>query len=278
MVMIWIEWVILFSIGLFAGTLGSLVGIGGGIIIVPSLLYATALFVSISSLTAPLVAGTSLSIVMLTAVSAIIAFHKQKRIDYRSGLLFFIGAGPGSLVGAYFSKFFSTDLFMLGFGIFLLFLSVLMMLKDKIEPVAFSNEIKRTYTDSSGEIHAYGFHTPTAIIVSFVIGIISSLFGIGGGAMLVPMMLIIFRFPPLVATATSMFVIFLSSFTGSVTHILQGHISWIAFILIAPGSWVGGRLGAYLSQKMSNQLLLIIFRITLVLVAIKMMLDGLHLL
>lgn len=275
--MIWMEWIILFSIGLFAGTLGSLVGIGGGIIIVPSLLYVSTFFVSLSSLSAQLAAGTSLLIVMLTAISSIIAFHKQKRIDYRSGMLFFIGAGPGSLAGAYFSKFFSTDTFMLGFGIFLLLLSLLMMLKDKLKPVAFSNEIRRTYTDSAGEIHQYGFHTPTAIIVSFVIGIISSLFGIGGGAMLVPMMLIIFRFPPLVATATSMFVIFLSSFTGSITHFIQGHIAWMALILIAPGSWIGGRLGAYLSQKMSNQLLLIIFRIILVLVAVKMILDGLHL-
>jgi uncharacterized membrane protein YfcA len=274
--MIWMEWVILILIGLFAGTLGSLVGIGGGIIIVPSLLYVSTIFVSLSSFSAPLAAGTSLFIVMLTAISSIIAFHKQKRIDYRSGMLFFIGAGPGSLAGAYFSKFFSTDSFMLGFGIFLLFLSFFMMLKDKLKPVSFVNEKKRTYVDSAGETYEYGFHTPTAIIVSFVIGIISSLFGIGGGAMLVPMMLIIFRFPPLVATATSMFVIFLSSFTGSITHIIQGHISWIALILIVPGSWIGGQLGAYLSQKMSNQLLLIIFRITLVLVAIKMILDGLH--
>ncbi|MCH5585665.1 sulfite exporter TauE/SafE family protein [Shimazuella sp. AN120528] len=275
--MIWIEWVILFSIGLFAGTLGSLVGIGGGIIIVPSLLYIATVFSSLSSLSAQVAAGTSLLIVMLTAVSSIITFHKQKRIDYRSGMLFFIGAGPGALAGAYFSKFFSTDSFMLGFGIFLLFLSLLMMLKDRLKPITFSTEVKRTYTDSTGEIHHYGFHTPTAIIVSFIIGIISSLFGIGGGAMLVPMMLIIFRFPPLVATATSMFVIFLSSITGSITHILQGHISWMLLLLIAPGSWIGGQLGAYLSQKMSNRVLLIIFRITLILVAIKMILDGLHL-
>jgi uncharacterized protein len=275
--MIWIEWVILFCVGLFAGTLGSLVGIGGGIIIVPILLYLATVFASLSSFSAQLAAGTSLLIVMLTAISSVIAFHKQKRIDYRSGVLFFVGAGPGSLVGAYFSNFFSTDSFLLGFGVFLLLLSLLLMLKDKLKPISFSHVIERTYTDSSGEIHHYGFHTPTAIIVSFVIGIISSLFGIGGGAMLVPMMLMIFRFPPLVATATSMFVIFLSSVTGSFTHILQGHISWLVLILIAPGSWIGGKLGAYLSQKMSNRVLLIIFRITLVLVAIKMVLDGLHL-
>jgi uncharacterized protein len=275
--MIWIEWVILFCVGLFAGTLGSLVGIGGGIIIVPSLLYLATVFASLSSFSAQLAAGTSLLIVMLTAISSVIAFHKQKRIDYRSGVLFFVGAGPGSLVGAYFSNFFSTDSFLLGFGVFLLLLSLLLMLKDKLKPISFSHVIERIYTDSSGEIYYYGFHTPTAIIVSFVIGIISSLFGIGGGAMLVPMMLMIFRFPPLVATATSMFVIFLSSVTGSFTHILQGHISWLVLILIAPGSWIGGKLGAYLSQKMSNRVLLIIFRITLVLVAIKMVLDGLHL-
>ncbi|MXQ55542.1 sulfite exporter TauE/SafE family protein [Shimazuella alba] len=275
--MLWFIWLLLFLIGLFAGTLGSLVGIGGGIIIVPALLYAATVFPSLSSITPQLAAGTSLLIVMLTAVSSIIAFQKQKRIDYHSGILFFIGAGPGALVGAYLSKFFSADAFMAGFGFFLLLLFSLMMFQNKLKPISFAKEVKRTFIDSSGETFTYGFHRPTAIIISFVIGIISSLFGIGGGAMLVPMMLILFRFPPLVATATSMFVIFLSSITGSITHVLQGHIFWLALVFIAPGSWIGGRLGAYLSQKMSNRVLLIIFRVILVLVAAKMILDGLHL-
>ncbi|WP_051271482.1 sulfite exporter TauE/SafE family protein [Shimazuella kribbensis] len=275
--MIGMEMVLLFSIGLFAGTLGSLVGIGGGIIIVPSLLYLAAVFMSLSTITPQLAAGTSLLVVMVTAISSIIAFHKQKRIDYRSGLLFFVGAGPGSLLGATFSSYFSVDAFMVGFGLFLLFLFSLMLFQKKLKPIRFTNEIQRTYVDSSGESFIYHFHPPTAIFVSFGIGIISSLFGIGGGAMLVPMMLIVFGFPPLVATATSMFVIFLSSITGSVTHVLQDHISWLAFVLIAPGSWIGGRLGAFLSQKMSSGFLLIIFRFTLFVVAIKMILDGTHL-
>jgi uncharacterized membrane protein YfcA len=268
---------LLFSIGLFAGTLGSLVGIGGGIIIVPSLLYLATVFSSLSMITPQLTAGTSLLVVMVTAISSIIAFHKQKRIDYRSGILFFVGAGPGSLLGAYVSTFFSADSFMVGFGLFLLFLFALMVFQKKLKPISFKNEIKRNYVKQSGESLEYSFHAPTAIVVSFGIGIISSLFGIGGGAMLVPMMLIIFGFPPLVATATSMFVIFLSSVTGSVTHVLQDHISWSAFILLAPGSWIGGRLGAFLSQKMSNKMLLIIFRTILFVVAIKMILDGTHL-
>src|SRR4051794_21097895 len=119
--------IILFAIGLFAGTLGSLVGIGGGIIIVPALLYIASVFSGLSSITPQIAAGTSLLIIMLTAISSIFAFHKQKRIDYRSGLLFFIGAGPGSFVGAFFSKYFSADGFMVGFGFFLLCLFSLMM-------------------------------------------------------------------------------------------------------------------------------------------------------
>jgi len=275
--MLWVVGLILFTIGLFAGTLGSLVGIGGGIIIVPALLYIASVFSGLSSISPQIAAGTSLLVVMLTAVSSIIAFHKQKRIDYRSGLLFFIGAGPGAFFGAFFSKYFSADGFMVGFGLFLLFLFSLMMFQGKLKPIKFSNVVERTYIDTSGEEHSYRFHVVTAICISFFIGIISSLFGIGGGAMLVPMMLLVFQFPPLVATATSMFVIFLSSVTGSVTHVFQGHISWLALVLIAPGSWIGGRLGAFLSNKMSNRILLIIFRTTLVIVAIKMILDGLHL-
>lgn len=260
--------ILLFILGLLAGTLGSLVGIGGGIVIVPSLLY---LYDDISPQVA---AGTSLIIILLTSIASLLVFHRQKRIDYRSGWTFFIGAGPGALVGALCSRYFSANGFLLGFGIFLLVISALMMFQSKLKPISFAYGVTRTYIDTAGKEMTYHFHSPTAIVLSFFIGIMSSLFGVGGGVLLVPMMLILFRFPPLVATATSTFAIFLSAITGSFTHMLQGNIDWLAMLLIAPGSWLGGRLGAYVSQKMSNKILLIIFRTVLILVAVKMIFDG----
>jgi uncharacterized membrane protein YfcA len=262
--------VLLFILGLIAGTLGSLVGIGGGIVIVPSLIY---LYKEISPQVA---AGTSLVIILLTSIASLLVFHRQRRIDYRSGLTFFIGAGPGAFVGAIGSRYFSVEGFLIGFGIFLLAISALMIFQSKLKPIAVTYGVTRTYVDVEGKQWKYQFHSPTAIVLSFFIGIMSSLFGVGGGLLFVPLMVILFQFPPLVATATSTFAIFLSAITGSFTHMLQGNVDWIVLLLIAPGSWLGGRLGAYLSQKMSNSVLLILFRIVLILAAVKMIFDGAH--
>jgi uncharacterized protein len=272
-----LEWILLLIIGLFAGTIGSIVGIGGGIIIVPSLLFVASIYPSFGMMTPQLAVGTSLLLIVITALASILSFHKQKRIDYSSGLIFFISAGPGSMIGAYLSKFFSTDSFMLGFGLFLILLFLIMMLQNRIKPFRYNKGIARTFVDQTGQAFTYSFHTPTALAISFVVGILSGMFGIGGGAMLVPMMILLFRFPAHVATATSMLVIFLSSIMGSVTHIMEGHIVWVAILLLAPGSWIGGRLGAMISQKLSSRTLLIIFRSILVLVSIRMILAGAHL-
>ncbi len=271
------EWFLLFVIGLFAGTLGSIVGIGGGIIIVPSLLFVASIYPDFGPITPQLAIGTSLLLIVLSSLASTLSFHKQRRIDFQSGLLFFITAGPGSIIGAYLSKFFSTDSFLLGFGLFLVVLFFIMMFQNKIKPLRYQKGMTRTFIDQSSQEFQYGYHLPTALILSFAVGLLSGLFGIGGGAMLVPMMLLLFRFPAHVATATSMFVILLSSIMGSVTHVIQGNISWFALLLLAPGSWIGGVLGAKISEKMSSRAIVHVFRITLILVAIRMILAGTHL-
>lgn len=272
------EWIILFFIGLIAGAIGSLVGIGGGIIIVPSLLYVATIEPHLRPMTPQIAVGTSLLLIALTSLSSVLTFHRQKRIDFKSGYLFFITAGPSSMIGAYLSKYFSIDTFLIGFGLFLVILFFIMMFQDKIKPLQYRKGIPRTFVDSTGQEYQYGYHLPTALLLSIVVGLFSGLFGIGGGALLVPMMVLLFQFPAHVATATSMFVILLSSIMGSATHIVQGHISWLGLILLAPGSWIGGKLGAKISAKMSNRTLLLVFRTILVLVALRMILTGSHLL
>jgi uncharacterized protein len=93
------EWVILVIVGLAASSLGSLIGLGGGIIVVPALLYFGSLswFGHIS----PQVAvGTSLFTMIFTGLSSTLAYMKRKTVDYKSGLIFLIGSGPGSILGA----------------------------------------------------------------------------------------------------------------------------------------------------------------------------------
>ena len=176
----------LLFIGLIAGTVGSLVGLGGGIIIVP-------LLIGLHSLSPQLAVGTSMVTVVFTGLSSTLTYMKHKRVDYKSGLILFIGSGPGGIIGSWANKFLNQDTFSLYFGIFLIFVSILLMLRDKLKPLSLSNTsvIKRSFTDNDGNTVHYQFPPFLAIFIAFIVGFISGLFGIGGGALLVPAMMLL---------------------------------------------------------------------------------------
>lgn len=270
------EWILLLIIGLIAGTIGSLIGLGGGIIIVPSLLLMAGFDPRFQMITPQIAVGTSLFLIIFTSLASTLTYAKQKRVDFESGLLFFVGSGPGAIFGAYITRFFHSGYFLIAFGLFMIFISILMYVQKRVTIPAMRLDVKRTFQDASGEVFHYGYHRITALIVSFFVGVLSGMFGIGGGTLMVPMMVLLFRFPPHVATATSMFVIFLSAITGSAMHIWQGNVFWFAALFLAPGAWLGGQLGAYISARLSSRALLLLFRLALVLIAIQMIMDGVN--
>ncbi|MFC4076205.1 sulfite exporter TauE/SafE family protein [Salinithrix halophila] len=269
------EWWILILVGLVSGTVGSLVGLGGGIITVPALLFLASTFPEYSQITPQVAVGTSLVLVIITALSSTFSYLRQKRVDFSSGLVFFVGSGPGAVLGAYLTNFFNPESFNIGFGILMILVAALLTFQNRLKPPEVKWSVERKFIDAKGNIYRYGYHRPTALGMAFVVGTVSSLFGIGGGALMMPVMVLLFRFPPHVATATSMLLIFLSSVMGSVTHMIQGNIDWLAVLLIAPGAWLGGQAGAWLSNRMSGNGILITLRLMIIGIAIKMVVDGL---
>lgn len=270
------EYILLIILGFFAGTIGSLVGLGGGIIIVPALLFlsaGTSLFTGIN----PQVAvGTSLIVIIFTGLSSTLTYMKKKMTDYKSGLIFFIGSGPGSIIGAYVNKEFNLASFSLWFGIFMIFVSIVLFLKDKIKPLNQSSSgIARTYTDEKGQVHNYSFQPVIGILIAFAVGFFGGLFGIGGGSLMVPAMIIFFVFPPHVAVATSMLIIFLSSITSSVTHIIFGNINWLYALALIPGAWYGGKAGALLNMRLESKTVVNLLRLVLILVGARLIYQGL---
>ncbi|WP_240515499.1 sulfite exporter TauE/SafE family protein, partial [Fictibacillus aquaticus] len=243
-------WILLFALGLAAGTLGSIIGLGGGILIVPGLLSGQNFLPGLPDFTPQTAVGTSIVILIVTGFAATRSYMADKRIDFKSGWLFFLGSGPGSFVGAAFNEQVDEGLFSLLFGSFMLLVSILLMVKDKLPKATFKNGWERTFTDTSGNVFAYRYPPAAALLISFIVGIISGLFGIGGGSLMVPAMMLLFGFPVTVAVATSMFMIFLSSITGSIAHIYYGNVVWQAVIFLVPGAYLGGRLGAYIHKKL----------------------------
>lgn len=269
--------ILLMLIGLIAGTIGSLMGLGGGVIIIPVLLFLSNTSPAFQHLTPSIAVGTSLMLVILTACSSTISYAKKKRVDFQSGWLFFLACGPGAVLGAYLTRFFNADQFFLAFGIFMTFVTLILFLKNLMPKLSIQLDVVRTLTDASGKTYTIGYHRLLALLSSFLIGIISGLFGVGGGSLFVPLMVVVFQYSPHIATATSMFTILLTSITGSITHLVQGNIDWYAVLCLAPGAWIGGKWGAWISNKLTSKGLLNVLRIGFLMVAFRMVLKGLHL-
>lgn len=267
---------ILISIGLAAGTVGSLIGLGGGIIIVPMLLNIDHFLSAFSTVPIHVAVGTSLITIVFSSLSSTLSYHKQKRIDYKSGILFLIGSVPGSLLGTYINSLLNTERFTLFFGIFLICISVFLFVSSKLnkKPKEVHNGIIRTYTNEEGEAYTYSYSLPLAISLSICVGIISGLFGIGGGILLVPMMAFLFGFPPQLAVATSMFVVMFTTLGSSISYITLGEVNFYYILLLIPGAWFGGKIGAYINQKLKTETIALILRLVVLFYGIKLIIEN----
>ncbi|WP_226670641.1 sulfite exporter TauE/SafE family protein [Metabacillus litoralis] len=265
------DYLLLLFGGLLAGTVGSLVGLGGGIIIVP-LLLGLGTISSLPNISPQVAVGTSMIAVVFTGLSSVLFYFKNKQVDVKSGMIFFVTSGPGAILGAWLNKLIYTNLFSLYFGIFMILVSLLLMIRKKIIPLEHSKQstIIRTVTAPNGGTFSYGFNLTLALSISFVVGVISGLFGIGGGSLLVPSMILLFSFPSQIAVATSMLIVFLSAILSSITHITLGNVNWVYVLMLIPGAWFGGKLGAIINNKLNDKIIISLLRIILIVIGLRM--------
>ncbi|MFJ8458984.1 sulfite exporter TauE/SafE family protein [Lysinibacillus xylanilyticus] len=271
------EFIFLVIIALFSGLIGSLVGLGGGIILVPATLYIGLNLGMIPDITPQKVVGLSVVMMIFTGLASTLSFMKSKTVDYKSGFIFFIGSIPGTMLGAWVNKGLDLPSFNLYFGILLIILATILLVRDRLKPVKWfvKNGVKQEFTDNEGNTFVYGYPIWFAIILTFGIGFASGLFGIGGGSMMVPAMIILFLFPPHVAVATSMFMVFLSSLVNSASHIYLGHVPWLYTIPVIPGAYIGAKLGAALNKRIKSDTLVVALRVILLLLGIRSIIEGL---
>ncbi len=244
--------VILIAVGLGAGTLGSVLGVGGGIIMVPALTFI--------GLPPQQIASTSLFAVTSTSVSSTMAYSRQKRIDYRTGLEMAAFAIPGAILGAFISGSISAPDFKLYFGILLILVGIY---------IVYRNSILKEKSQPNGRpafrAAVYGS--------TFAAGIISSLFGVGGGIIFVPMMLLALGMTMHRAAPTSQLTLLITSLTGVFTHAALGHPDYVYALALAGGAFVGAQIGAKWSRSVKDVLLQRMLGIVLIAVAVKFIAD-----
>ncbi len=268
---------VLFFIAVLAGIVGSLVGLGGGVILVPATIFYGITLGYMPDMTPQRVVGLSVIMMVFTGLSSTISYMKGHLVDFKAGWIFFIGSIPGTIIGANLNKALDLPSFNLYFGILLIFLGIVLLVRDKIRPVSWfvKNGHKTTYVDNEGKESIYGYPIWFALLFSVLVGTISGLFGIGGGSLIVPAMVILFLFPPHIAVATSMFLVFLTSLVNSASHIYLGNVPWLYTLPVIVGAYIGAKLGSELNKKLNSKALVMALRIVLLLLGIRSIVDAL---
>lgn len=262
------------SIGFLVGTIGTLIGAGGGFILVPLLLIIHPDFKTET------ITAISMAAVASNAISGTVAYFSTKRIDYKAGLLFAACTIPGSILGVYTTQYIPRSVFDILFGM-LLFGLATYLFKSGGNQKAHSTSsesrngwVKTTLTDKWNETHTYAYDIRKGAFLSTIVGYFSPLLGIGGGIIHVPAMVEWLRFPVHIATATSHFILAIMASISVVTFYSQGNyaapeIQHIVFGLII-GLIPGALLGAYLSRFIKGKAIIKALALCLALVSIRL--------
>lgn len=228
-----------------------MVGLGGGFILVPIL----RLFFGLAPAEA---AGTSLMLVVANSGSGAFTYLLQKRVDVKLALLFGAGGLPGSILGAILTKRIPPHIFDWLFGAFLLIVAIDMIFNAK-------KRVEGRAEADVGVRKAMSYRA--ALGIGFILGIVSSLFGIGGGIIVVPSLLYFSNLPAHAIAGTSHLSIILTSPVGLVTHAFQHDVRLTDVVPLVAGGLIGGPVGAHLSTRLKSPQLLVVVGIALICVA-----------
>ncbi len=272
--------IVLIVIGLLIGTMGTLIGAGGGFLLVPLLLLTQ------PQMPPEIVTAISIAIVAVNAISGTVAYATSGRIDYKAGLIFALFTIPGSILGVFLTSYVPSYAFHVVFGVLLLVLSGYLLFKNrKSAPAKPERPIRTgsgwkhsTITDKKGTHFSYNYNQNYGILISIVVGFLSPLLGIGGGIIHVPAMVQWLQFPVYIATATSHFILAIMSAISVGVHIFNGHYNDPYVLRIVIGLCIGvvpgAQLGAYLSHRIPKLVIIKSLAICLAIVGVRILLSS----
>lgn len=253
------EFVRLAPLGLIVGLYGTLVGAGGGSVLVPALL------ILLPGESPATITAISLAVVFFNAYSGTIAYMRMGRVDYRAGVLFTVAGLPGAVLGALLVRELPRTWFDPLFGVLLVAIGGLLV----ANPLGAGAEGAERHSQISSDRRLL-----LGSVGSAYIGVLSSLLGIGGGIIHVPFLIRALRMPPHTATATSHFVLTFIALAATVTHVVLGEFQrGIAQTMyLAVGVMMGAPLGAALSTKLQGSLIVRLLALALCFVGARLLL------
>lgn len=256
--------------GAIAGFLAGLLGIGGGVVLVPLFLWLFPVAGFPPELVVHTAFGTSLAIIMPTAISSTLGHRKRRNVNWQMVLYLAIGGILGAFLGSSLAAIIPGETLKICFGLMLMAISgrLLFYQQPYLPP------------------ECYDCARPWPLtVVGFVGGAFSAFFGIGGGIITVPLLLIFLHLPMRLAVGNSSALIVVSSFAavlGYIWHGMQqplsapfslGYVNLLVVLLVAPLTMAVARIGVKFASRTSQTKLIRIFAVVLAIIGLKIVLN-----
>ncbi len=263
---------LLILLGSLAGFLAGLLGIGGGIILVPLFLWVFHTAGVNPEVIVHLAFGTSLAIILPTAVSSTLGHRKRGNVDWHQVLFLSIGAAAGAVAGASAAAVLSGVWLKVAFGGMQILVALKMYLFRPHLPPERDSAVPRY----------------ALLLVGLTGGAFSAFFGVGGGIIAVPLMVIVLQLPIHLAVGNSSALIVVSAFTGALSYTMHGlnnpglppfslgYVNVLVAFLVAPFTIILARLGVRVAGRVSHDKLMNIFAAVLLLIGLRMIVKGLY--
>lgn len=256
-------------LGSLAGFLAGLLGIGGGIVLVPLFLWVFSHIGFSPEVVVHSAFGTSLGIIILTTFSSSLGHRKRGNVDKYQVTFLALGGIVGSLLGAWLASLLSGEWLKGMFGMMQILVAAKLLIFQPRLPPERLEPVSRDHL----------------MLVGLAGGCFSAFFGVGGGVIAVPLMVIALRFPMHLAVGNSSALIVVSSFFGAIAYIIlgQGHANMPAYslgyvnimviLMVAPFTMGMARLGVRAASRISHDKLVKAFAVLLIFVGLRMILQ-----
>jgi hypothetical protein len=270
---------ITFVISIAAGVLGSLLGLGGGIIIIPALTLLLKIDIRYAI-------GASIVSVIATSSGAAAAYVRERMTNLRVAMFLEIATTTGALSGAFLAGILSKGWLYVIFGMVMGY-SAIEMYRHKthsddapVPPDRLADfwRLHGDYFDQATqkEVRYRVTHTGLGLVLMYIAGCVSGLLGIGSGALKVPSMDLAMRLPIKVSTATSNFMIGVTGAASAGVYFARGDINPFIAAPVAVGVLLGAVGGSLLLGKLSNQKIRLAFVVVLLVISAQMLWKGVY--
>ncbi|MBK5197831.1 MAG: sulfite exporter TauE/SafE family protein [Methyloceanibacter sp.] len=275
---------VMLGLGAAVGFLSGMFGVGGGFLLTPFLMF--------SGIAAPIAVATGANQIVATSVSGALAHWRRGNIDFRMGSLLIAGGLAGALIGVFLLKVL-REAGQAGLIISLIYVALLgvigaLMLGESLRAMRRARAGRPVGARRPGQhnwIHGlplkmrfprsrlYISAIPP-LVIGWVVGLLTSLLGVGGGFIMVPAMIYLLRMPTNIVIGTSMFQIIFVTAVVTVLHASLNHsLDVVLALILAAGGVIGGQFGVRAGQKLRGEQLRALLGLMVLAVALRLLLD-----